>query len=165
MFGICSSVFGVSLASGCGDDSAFADSQDTSELGLSSDFSGSDTSAGCSSGNTSGKTSAGSSSGNVSSGTSEGASGDASSNASAGANSSSSATSASSGDSGGSGASGGFGSGVYNTYGIDSYGTSRTMSGYGLFWLDSGLLLLQNTDVRIRTTDYGEYFPVRCIKE
>ncbi len=58
-----------------------------------------------------------------------------------------------------------FGLSILKMYGIDSYGTSTTMSGYGLFWLDSGLLLLQNTNARIQTTDYGEYFPVRCIKE
>lgn len=58
-----------------------------------------------------------------------------------------------------------FGMSILKMYGIDSYGTSTTMSGYGLFWLDSGLLLLLNTNARIQTTDYGEYFPVRCIKE
>lgn len=58
-----------------------------------------------------------------------------------------------------------FGLSILKMYGIDSYGTSTTMSGYGLFWLDSGLLLLLNTNARIQTTDYGEYFPVRCIKE
>jgi uncharacterized protein (TIGR02145 family) len=58
-----------------------------------------------------------------------------------------------------------FGLSILKMYGIDSYGTSTTMSGYGLFWLDSGLLLWLNTNARIQTTDYGEYFPVRCIKE
>ena len=58
-----------------------------------------------------------------------------------------------------------FGLSILKMYGIDSYGTSTTMSGYGLFWLDSGLLLLLNTNARIEKNDYGEYFPVRCIKE
>ena len=58
-----------------------------------------------------------------------------------------------------------FGLSILKMYGIDSYGTASTMSGYGLFWLDSGLLLLLNTNARIEKNDYGEYFPVRCIKE